>query len=91
MTDLSIETKGAAAIKADPANPCHVGATMPGMVVNVAVKVGDVVKKSQKLVTLEAMKMETTINAELDGRVKEIHTQPGQQIQTGDLLMVIEP
>lgn len=91
VTDLSIETKGAAAIKADPANPCHVGATMPGMVVNVAVKVGDVVKKSQKLVTLEAMKMETTINAELDGRVKEIHTQPGQQIQTGDLLMVIEP
>ncbi len=91
VTDQSIETKGVAAIKADTANPCHVGATMPGMVVNVALKVGDPVRKGQKLVTLEAMKMETTINAELDGKVKEVHTQAGQQIQTGDLLLVIEP
>ncbi|MCA9061182.1 MAG: biotin/lipoyl-binding protein, partial [Planctomycetaceae bacterium] len=76
---------------ADPAIDGHVGSTMPGMVVAVAVKVGDHVRKGLKLLTLEAMKMETSINAEQNGRVKDILVKPGSQVETGDLLVVIEP
>lgn len=64
---------------------------MPGMVVNVAVKEGESIRKGQKLLSLEAMKMETSINAELDGKVREILVKPGIQVQNGDLLMTLEP
>jgi pyruvate carboxylase len=60
---------------------------MPGLVVTVAVSAGDAVKKGQKLLSLEAMKMETTINAELDGAIAEVLVKPGSQVETGDLLI----
>ena len=63
---------------------------MPGMVVTVSVKEGDVVKQGQKLLSLEAMKMETSINAEVEGKVLEIHVKPGSQVETGDLLVRME-
>ena len=63
---------------------------MPGMVVAVAVKVGEPIKKGQKLLTLEAMKMETTITADLDGKIRDVLVQPGRRVETGDLLVVIE-
>lgn len=91
VKDESVETKGESHPKADPAIAGHVGSTMPGMVVLVAVKPGVVVKKGQKLLTLEAMKMETVLNAELDGKVRDVLVQPGSQVETGDLLLVIEP
>ncbi len=90
VVDSSVETKGIVARKADTADPCHVGASMPGMVVTLTVKVGDVVRKGQKLLSLEAMKMEAAIHAELDGRVKEILVKPGITVLAGDLLVVIE-
>ena len=62
---------------------------MPGMVVTVAVQAGDPVKKGQKLLTLEAMKMETTINAESDGKIEEVLVKAGSQVETGDLLVVV--
>jgi len=91
VTDQSIEATGEASIKADPAISGQVGSTMPGMVVAVAAKVGERVKKGQKLLTLEAMKMETTITADLDGKIREVLIQPGRRVETGDLLVVIEP
>ena len=63
---------------------------MPGMVVTVAVKAGDKVTKGQKLFTLEAMKMETTVNSEVEGRVAEVLVKPGSRVETGDLLLRIE-
>ena len=54
-------------------------------------KVGDRIKKGQKLLALEAMKMETMINAELDGKIRDVLVQPGTRVETGDLLVVIEP
>ena len=54
------------------------------------VKVGDRIKKGQKLLTLEAMKMETTITAGLDGKIRDVLVQPGRRVETGDLLVVIE-
>jgi pyruvate carboxylase len=73
--------------KADPANASHVGAPMPGAVVTVVVKAGDKVAVGQKLLTLEAMKMETTIYAEREGKVAEVLVQPGTQVEAGELVL----
>jgi pyruvate carboxylase len=76
--------------KADPGNPLHVGAPMPGLVVSVPVVPGEAVAAGQKLATLEAMKMETTIYAERAGRIAEVFIQAGTQVDAGDLLMKLE-
>jgi pyruvate carboxylase len=91
VVDHSIEATAEVSIKADPAITGQIGSTMPGMVVTVSVKVGDRVKKGQKVLTLEAMKMETTITADLDGKIRDVLVQPGRRVETGDLLVVIEP
>jgi pyruvate carboxylase len=63
---------------------------MPGMVVLVAVQPGDRVAKGQKLLTLEAMKMQTNINAERAGKVDRVIVKSGDQVDTGDLLLTLE-
>jgi pyruvate carboxylase len=73
--------------KAEPGNPLHVGAPMPGLVVRVKVEEGDEVEAGQKLFTLEAMKMETTLYAEKAGVVAEVLVKAGTQVDTGDLLL----
>ena len=91
IRDLSLEAEGVESREqADGENPAHVGAAMPGMVVSVAVSVGDWVKKGQKLLVMEAMKMESTVYAERDGKVNRLLVHPGTQVQGGDLLAVIE-
>ena len=91
VADQSVEATAEASIKADPAISGQIGSTMPGMVVAVTAKVGERIKKGQKLLTLEAMKMETTITADLDGKIRDVLVQPGRRVETGDLLVVIEP
>ena len=73
--------------KAQEGNPAHVGAPMPGMVVTVAVKAGQKVAKGDPLVSIEAMKMETMIRAEVDGVVKDVHVKPGMVVAAKDLLL----
>jgi pyruvate carboxylase len=73
--------------KAEAGNPRHVGAPMPGLVVTVAVAPGEQVKRGHKLLTLEAMKMETTVYAEGTERVAEVLVRPGSQVEAGDLLL----
>jgi len=90
VLDRSLEPSTPRAVKADAGDPNQVGSTMPGMVVTVAVDVGDVVKKGQKLLSLEAMKMETTVAAEVDGKVADVLVKPGSQVDTGDLLVRFE-
>jgi pyruvate carboxylase len=80
----------AARPKADPSNPGHVGAPMPGVVASVAVTAGQAVKQGDMLLTIEAMKMETGLHADRDGTVKAIHVTPGTQIDAKDLLVEIE-
>ncbi len=60
---------------------------MPGMVVTVAVKPGQKVAKGDPLVSIEAMKMETMIRAELDSVVKDVHVKPGMVVSAKDLLL----
>jgi pyruvate carboxylase len=76
--------------KAEPGNPLHVPAPMPGAVAAVAVAEGEPVTAGQKLLTIEAMKMETTVYAEETGRVAEVVVKPGTQIEAGDLLIRLE-
>ena len=90
ITDRNAKTDVVKAVKADPSNKGHIGSTMPGMVVAVAVQAGDSVRKGQKLMTLEAMKMETMINAEQDGKVAAVLVTSGSQVETGDLLVEME-
>jgi len=73
--------------KADPNNRHQVGSPMPGAVVSIAVSAGAQVKEGDVLVTIEAMKMETSIRAEQDGIIAAVHVQPGAQIDAKDLLI----
>jgi pyruvate carboxylase len=75
--------------KAEPDNPNHVGAPMPGSVATVAVAAGQKVERGDVLVTLEAMKMEAAVRADRDGEIVEVVARPGQQVDTKDLLVVM--
>jgi pyruvate carboxylase len=90
VLDRSLAADVRAHPKAEPGNPQHVGAPMPGLVVNVTVAAGEQVAKGQKLFTLEAMKMETTVYAERAGKVAEVLVRPGTQVDSGDLVVRFE-
>jgi len=63
---------------------------MPGKIVAVHVKVGDVVKKQQPLIVVEAMKMQNDILSDVNGVVRKIHFEPGDQASFGEPLIEIE-
>ncbi len=75
--------------KGNPADPAHACAPMPGMVTEVTVSVGQAVKSGDKLLTLEAMKMLTTVSASVDGVIAEILVKKGEQVDSDDLLVKI--
>jgi pyruvate carboxylase len=91
VVDRSITTAGEVQrVKGEPGNPLHVSAPMPGAVVTVAVSTGEEVAAGQKLLTLEAMKMETTLYAERAGKLAEVLARPHTQVEAGDLLVRFE-
>ena len=75
---------------ADPENKSEIGASIPGAVAQIYVKVGDVVEEGQTVITIEAMKMETATSARMAGTVKEICVNEGDTVKGGQLLMRIE-
>jgi pyruvate carboxylase len=76
--------------KADPAKPGNVGSPIPGSVSTIAVNVNQPVSKGERLMVLEAMKMQTTIYAPLDGVLKQLFVQVNDTVEAKDLLAVIE-
>ena len=96
MSESEAAASAAAAPKAAPAAPAAAGegekisAPMPGTILDVRVKAGDVVKKGQILMILEAMKMENEIMAGEDGTVTSVAAVKGASVQTGDLLCTIK-
>jgi pyruvate carboxylase len=87
VADRSLASAVREAPKADPSDPNQIAAPLPGLVVGVGVVAGDPVRKGQKLLSIEAMKMETTLYAERPGRVAEVLAVVGRQVQTGELLI----
>jgi pyruvate carboxylase len=87
VLDRALGKRGREKRRAEPGNPLHVGAPMPGLVVRVLVRAEEKVKAGQKLFTLEAMKMETTLYAERDAGVAEVLVTPGTQVEAGELLL----
>ena len=90
IRDRSLQVKAPVQPKADPAIVGHVGAPIPGVVTAVAVELNEEVKKGDKLLVMEAMKMQTTVYAPAAGKVMQKLVQPGQQVESKDLLIVIE-
>jgi pyruvate carboxylase len=88
--DRSKVAKRQAQRKVEPGNPAHVGAPMPGIVATLPVHVGQAIRRGEALLTLEAMKMETTVRAERDGIIQEILVRPGLAIEAKDLLVILE-
>ncbi len=76
--------------KADTGNPKQVGAPMPGLISTIAVEVGQAVQRGDTLLTMEAMKMETSIKAERDATVKRIVARISEQFDAKDLLVEFE-
>ena len=90
VDDKSVASTVVANEKADMANAAHIPAPMPGLIATVAAKEGDTVKAGTLLMTLEAMKMETSITAPQAGTVKRLPISAGAQVDAKDLLAVVE-
>ncbi|MBW4330543.1 acetyl/propionyl/methylcrotonyl-CoA carboxylase subunit alpha [Stakelama sp. CBK3Z-3] len=85
------ETPHALARTGASASDGEIKAPMPGKVIAVDIAQGDSVANGQKLLTLEAMKMEHTLTAPFDGTVSELSAEAGSQVKEGTLLIRIEP
>ena len=77
--------------KAEPGNPAHVAAPMPGVVASVTVSDGQSVRAGDLLLTIEAMKMETGLYADRAGTVQAVHVSAGTQVDAKDLLVELAP
>ena len=73
-----------------PTGPAPLIAPMPGMIVRVAVQVGDTVQPGQGLIVMEAMKMENELRATSAGTVKAVHAAPGTAVDKGAVLLELE-
>jgi pyruvate carboxylase len=90
VVDRSVPSRVKERPKADPAVPAQVGAPIPGLITALSVGVGAKVTKGGKLLTLEAMKMQTTIYAPCDGTVAEVNAKVGDTVESKDLLVLIK-
>lgn len=70
--------------------PGGIKSNMQGMVLEIKVSLGQVVKKGDTLIVLEAMKMENPIQSPVDGKVAEIFVDAGALVQNGDILLVVQ-
>jgi len=77
--------------KADPADAGQVGAPTAGMISSIAVQANHTVERGAKLLTLEAMKMQSNIYAPISGRIVKLLVSPGQNVEAKDLLVTIAP
>ena len=87
IADASLNVQEKAIAKADPGNDLHVGAPIPGIITELAVGVGAKVAKGDKLITMEAMKMQTTVYAAAAGVVDQINVAIGDSVESKDLIM----
>jgi len=68
----------------------NIQSPLPGVILDILVNVGDTVKIGQRLLVLEAMKMENNIESDKAGKILSISKQKGDSVMEGDILIVIE-
>lgn len=91
VTDKNVAPTTKARAKADLADPNQIAAPIPGLIATLAVSVGSKIAKGEKLLMMEAMKMQNTVYAPCDGVVAELHVALGDTVESKDLLMRITP
>jgi pyruvate carboxylase len=89
IRDRQLQVKAPANLKADTNHPGEIGAPIPGVVSTVAVELNQKIKKGDRLLVMEAMKMQSTVYAPIAGAVKQLLVHPGQQVEAKDLLLVL--
>jgi pyruvate carboxylase len=87
ITDKKVTPQTRTRPKAELADPLQIGAPIPGLVASIAVSVGQKVSKGDKLLMMEAMKMQTTVTAPADGVVAELLCALGETVESKDLLV----
>jgi pyruvate carboxylase len=90
VRDRSLEAKAPVRPKADPAKPGQIGAPIPGVVSTVAIELNQKIQKGDRLLVMEAMKMQSTVYSPVAGIVKQVLAKSGQHVESKDLLLLIE-
>ena len=91
VADRALSGKARPALpKAQSDNPAHIAAPMPGKISALAVSLGQSIARGDRLLSIEAMKMETAVYSPRDGRIAKIHIHPGLTVAAGDLLLEFE-
>jgi pyruvate carboxylase len=89
VPNRSVKAKVAARPKIQGGNPAHVGAPMPGLVISLTAKVGDMLAKGDPILQLEAMKMQASVVAERAGKLTAVHVKVGDSVEAKDLVAEI--
>jgi pyruvate carboxylase len=89
ILDKTVAPKTKARPKADLSDPAQVAAPIPGLIAQLQVSVGGKVAKGDKLLMMEAMKMQNTVYSPCDGVVAELHVALGDTVEAKDLLIKI--
>ncbi len=91
IADKQLAAKVKQRPKADLNDPRQVPAPIPGLIATISVGVGHKVSKGDKLLMMEAMKMQTTVAAPMDAVVEELFVSLGETVQSKDLLLKLRP
>lgn len=90
IMDRKVVPQAKARPKADLTNPLQAAAPIPGLISAISVTVGTKVAKGDKLLMMEAMKMQTTVYAAAEGVVEAIHVQISDTVESKDLLVQLK-
>jgi biotin carboxyl carrier protein len=82
--------KDIAGLKKEILHDRELKSPMPGLVVAIEVKEGEMVKVGQGVAIVEAMKMENELKAKFDGKVKKVRVKPGQAVEKDEVMVVFE-
>ena len=91
VRDVEVAVSAAVRAKAEPDDWHEVGASMPGKVLKILVKPGDLVAKGADLLVTEAMKMETSLRSPRHAVVEDVLVRQGESVEAGDLLLRLGP
>jgi pyruvate carboxylase len=90
IRDKTLEVKQESKPQADPKQPGQIGAPIPGVVSTIHVQLNQTVNQGDRLLVMEAMKMQSTVYAPVGGRVSQVLVAPGQHVEAKELLLAIE-